>query len=411
VGEEHRRASYWIDLLKQRDNIDVDEVVLDPQNVAALNASYQVKRPGFAGQSNLLRPVDVAILGTQIHERFSWMQGKLDSGEYVCDACDGALDIPAKLDLASRFRIALDEVPLHCAATTANYLDPKATRPGVDRNLCSSAHPQELVEVLGPWPGGMQLARTATGWGFLEAGAALSPVIDKALAEHLSSGERGTLTAEHVVAGKEESVILPLHTTVAYANATRTRALVATKTGVGEFALQANGHEPLARPLTRRRMITQALSYLGSPYGLGGQDGGIDCSRLLLDVAGSFGIKLPRFSGWQALAGSYSFDVKDTGEEAKLALIDKVSRSGIVVLYVPSHIMFYLGRDAAGTPMAVHALSEYARPCANGEETAVLVGQVMVGSLELGRGTSKTSLLERIERITVFGPTRESPFR
>ncbi|MCA9604576.1 MAG: hypothetical protein KC619_03215, partial [Myxococcales bacterium] len=71
------------------------------------------------------------------------------------------------------------------------------------------------------------------------------------------------------------------------------------------------------------------------------------------------------------------------------------------------HIMLYLGRDAAGTPMAIHSFSEYLEPCAaeggEGEETLRRVDRVTVSDLTLGRDTSRRSFLERLERIVVLG--------
>ena len=52
--------------------------------------------------------------------------------------------------------------------------------------------------------------------------------------------------------------------------------------------------------------------------------------------------------------------------------------------------MLYLGRDEAGTPMAIHAFSEYVEPCeADGasedDETLRRVDLVTVSDLSLGR--------------------------
>jgi hypothetical protein len=67
--------------------------------------------------------------------------------------------------------------------------------------------------------------------------------------------------------------------------------------------------------------------------------------------------------------------------------------------------MIYLGTNEAGAPMVIHALAEYARPCAGGGETIVDVGRVVVSDLSLGRGSSRRSLLERLTTLSVFGPS------
>src|SRR5262249_7547864 len=65
--------------------------------------------------------------------------------------------------------------------------------------------------------------------------------------------------------------------------------------------------------------------------------------------------------------------------------------------------MLYLGRNAHGTPMALHAIAEYAQPCPGGGETIYQIDKITVSTLDLGRASSRTSLLERIARITVIG--------
>ena len=42
--------------------------------------------------------------------------------------------------------------------------------------------------------------------------------------------------------------------------------------------------KPQLRPLTRRALFTEAFAALDKPYGLGGTEGGLDCSGLLLDL-------------------------------------------------------------------------------------------------------------------------------
>ena len=66
------------------------------------------------------------------------------------------------------------------------------------------------------------------------------------------------------------------------------------------------------------------------------------------------------------------------------------------------HVMRYLGNDE-GRAGAISAMSEYGRPCGDGEQTG-RVDRVTVSDLELGRGTSRRSFLERLVRLAVFGP-------
>jgi hypothetical protein len=72
--------------------------------------------------------------------------------------------------------------------------------------------------------------------------------------------------------------------------------------------------------------------------------------------------------------------------------------------------MLLLGEDR-GRPYGVSAISSYLRPCGRpgssprpgrAGEVVVALDRVAVTDLELGRGTSKTSLLERLTRLAVY---------
>lgn len=401
VSVEHRDSRYWFQVLEKRH--DLDQVLLTASELQTLNTSIRVPRPGYFPQQDLLEAVDTGAFLEKVQGRFDWMQKKLDAGEYKHDQGAKAFHTPENPGFAPEFRIALEEVPLFCAATTAGFYDSDATSKRINRNRCSNAHPQELIQILAPWSGGMKLARTATSWGFVTDDVSLSPVVDRSTATQFTRGPFGIVQDDLQGKGAAGTVTLARHTRLPYAGTKQLPALIASTEGTEEIELSSDELVAVARPLTRRAIITEALSYLGTPYGFGGLDGGIDCSRLLLDLFASFGVELPRFSGWQAKAGSFSYDVAGIGDEVKQSIIDQADLSGVVILQLPGHIMLYLGRDAEGEPMAVHALSYYLDPCEQGLDTTRVVGKVQIGGLELGRGTRKSALLERITRVTVIG--------
>nr|WP_276600857.1 MULTISPECIES: NlpC/P60 family protein [unclassified Nannocystis] len=171
------------------------------------------------------------------------------------------------------------------------------------------------------------------------------------------------------------------------------------------------------RPLTRRAVLTEAFSFLHRPYGWGDYAGGRDCSRFLMDMFGGLGLVLPRHTSDQALAGAVEDLAPDLPEAERLRRIDAAHRRGVVLLHFPGHIMLYLGRDDAGTAMAIHSFAEYLVPCAGrpdgapaGErETLLKVDGVHVSDLELGRGTSRGAFIQRISKITVLVPPAPEP--
>jgi len=173
--------------------------------------------------------------------------------------------------------------------------------------------------------------------------------------------------------------------------------------GLGPAWIPAGSGAPGYLPLTRETVFRLAFSLLHSPYGWGGAGDGRDCSAFLMDLFAVCGLALPRNSAQQAEAGSEQVDLAAQPLGGRVAAIEAASRRGLVLLYLPGHIMLYLGRDGDDL-YALHQLSGYLVPCPGGGETKVRVNRVAVTPLTLGRGTSQGSLLERLTRLTVLGP-------
>jgi hypothetical protein len=161
-------------------------------------------------------------------------------------------------------------------------------------------------------------------------------------------------------------------------------------------------------PLTRENLLRRAFALLNTPYGWGGLGGGRDCSRLMMDLFGAFGVLLPRNSWNQSLAGLRRVAVGSLSERAKIETIEAAAREAIVLLYLPGHIMLYLGRDGDHL-YAFHLFSGYLVPCEGGGETMTRVNRAVVTSLELGRGSSRSSFIERIRRLILFEPEPVMP--
>ncbi len=428
VTPDERTLDYW--LAHSGKDAELDEVLLDGDDIRRLNASYAVPRDDFYPQHDLLAPVDAATVAKKAAGRIGFIRKKLESGEYV--GGDGKPvtlpdwgELPAS-EVAPELRVALAPVELHCVPVETDMHVPSPTNgqvdPRIDHNACSALHEQEPLQVLAHWPGDMLMVQTRYGFGWARADAKLSPPIparDAAAFVHgpFASVIGGALElTAHGDAGAATSVPegarLPI---VSAGRATHRkhqaeaplRLRYATADGFAVAEAPADRARPVNRPFTRRAVLTEAFRYLGSPYGFGGAGAGIDCSRFLLDVFESFGIEIPRHSGWQSKAGSFSIDFNGVPDEDRLLLLDEAQKRGIVLLQLPGHIMLYLGRNDAGEPMAIHALGEYQKVCDQPDpvnsETTMQVNQLQVSTLDLGRGTSKTALLQRITRVTVFG--------
>jgi len=158
--------------------------------------------------------------------------------------------------------------------------------------------------------------------------------------------------------------------------------------------------------LTREALLTRAFAQLNAPYGWGGVGGSRDCSRMMMDLFNAFGVLLPRNTWHQSLAGTRRVEVSELSERAKINAIEQAAGGAIVLLYMKGHIMLYLGRDEDHL-FAFHLFSGYLVPCEGGGETMNRVNRAVVTALELGRGSSRRSFLERISQLILFEPTNK----
>ena len=442
---EHESLGYW--LARTAEFADLDRPVLGAAEVRALNGASQRSRAlGFAARADLRAPIDVVALASGLQARVGFLRERFSGGKLV--QLDGS-PVPAELqaryaveitptELAAdmrapllapgtgaqgrsgppepELRVALDLIPIHCGPQIEPYYTPSLD-PDFDRNLCSMARAQEVVQVLRPWGDELLLARTSYVVGWIDGrSAALSPPLTPAEVQAFLDGP-------HRRVGRDLSLplegggsqALPFASLVPEAPGGPGRVLVATAEGVRTGLAEGPAFAEVPRPLTRRAVLTEAFAYLGQAYGWGDRAGGRDCSRYLMDLFAGLGVTLPRHTSDQALAGSYVVEVPaELPEPARQALLDEHNRRGIVLLHFPGHIMLYLGRDDGGAPMAIHSFAEFLVPCAGraegapaGErETLLKVDGVHVSDLELGRGTSRTAFIQRITKVTVLGPAR-----
>jgi len=122
-----------------------------------------------------------------------------------------------------------------------------------------------------------------------------------------------------------------------------------------------------------------------------------------MDVFASFGVALPRYSSLQARAGNMVVDLTKAKSSAeRLSLMDEAHARGIVLLHFPGHIMLYLG-ELGGAPFAISAISEFVTPCQGAGDQVSRLDKIVVSGLEIGRGAERSSYIERLSRLAVFG--------
>jgi hypothetical protein len=404
---EHMELAYW---LERYPSAALDEPLLSPEDIQAYDVAVGRSGDALYSQRDLLRPLDTARFAREVEERLEYMRVRLHDGRYVpgtrkpLSPTELASFDAALPKLQSELRVSLAITPIRCGPFPSALHEQKpgaALATTYDRNACSSAREQEVIQILAPWPGGMTLVRTRFALGWIDAAAALSPVIPAAREEAFVRGPRvRAASGVELSDGSGGRAVLPKHATLPLLE--RGRAVLARERGFAE--VEPGRLQPTRRPLTRRGVLTTAFQFLDSPYGFGDADGGRDCSRLLMDLFESFDLALPRHSAWQAQAGTFTLDLAGLAAADKLRSIERAAESSIVLLALPGHIMLYLGKDKAGVPMVLHALGEYARPCPDGRgESVVELARTVVTDLQVGAGSSRGALIDRMTALAAFG--------
>ncbi|WP_146155359.1 NlpC/P60 family protein [Enhygromyxa salina] len=407
VRPEHEDPNFWL-----ADTPDADLDLLDADERSYL-AARVAELPG--GWRDPLGEAggDPELIERELDERLEWLRGRVSAGKYV-ETAPGALErAAARVESAApiegpALRFVVDETSLWCVPTTEGlFSDPVDL--DFDRNRCASLHPGELVRTLRRTPDGAWTyvdAGHSVGWVDQSTAPTLGPALDPAAAgERLGIDDTTprlwlTEDIEELRAGSNFPLLGE--------DDERRTILVPGLAGPHERELPGTAPASAAAlTFTRRAVFEQAFALLEQPYGWGGREGRRDCSRYLHDLFAQFGLRLPRNSAVQAQLGTRSVDLSELDEPAKREAIRAAAREGVVLLYMPGHIMLYLGHDG-DHDYGISSLSEYLVPCPGGPDTVHRLDKVAVTTLELGRGSERRAFIERITRMAVFGPTPDS---
>jgi cell wall-associated NlpC family hydrolase len=408
VRDELRDPQFWLDRIGDA----ADEVLLDAAGLTRVNA--RVVEVDGAYRDVLSDEVgDQTRVAKELEDRGTWLRKRLDAGKYVEGregAFAAAIGIVESATVIDEVHAIAAESQLYCAPTRDGIFSP-TTRPDgstthdadFDRNLCSSLHPGELVRVF---------RRSADGtWWHAHAGHSVgwlhepmwTPALPPAQARAFRDATPRLRSSGGDVLLGPITLRLGASLPVVDEGETQCRVQVPRTTGLEEISVARSEVVRTDVPaFTRRAVFELALGRLDEPYGWGGRAGGRDCSRFLYDVFAQFGIALARHSAVQAQLGSESIELGGLDEATKRARIRDATRRGIVLLYMPGHIMLYLGEDG-DHDYAVSSLSEFLVPCPGGADTIYRLDRVAVTNLEVGRGSERTAFIERIDRIAVFG--------
>lgn len=398
---------------------DLDAELLDSVEIEALNRRNSsvigAWRDPLVDRAPTIEEVD-----GELERRLSHMELKLASGQYVLgpEPTGDHLPAPGEIERTRRrvegsmpvdvVQAIVEPIDLRCIPLDGGIYRGRIDR-AFDRNQCSRLHPGALARVLRVAADGWVYVRVGHGVGWLRH-PELSPPMTAREARELVTGPQLTVLDDLVPATTVhgEVIFLRLGAELPLIADDRDdsagfQVLVPTARGWSDaFVTRSEAVVRGRLPLTRRNVLELAFARLDDPYGWGGIGGFRDCSRLLLDVVSTFGLRLGRNSSVQGVAGHVTVDVSGMSDDDKRAAIRAAADRGIVFLYMRGHIMLYLG-ELDGRDYALSAISEYLMPCPGGGHRTVRIDRVDVTDLERGRGTERTSFIERITTLAIFG--------
>jgi hypothetical protein len=153
-------------------------------------------------------------------------------------------------------------------------------------------------------------------------------------------------------------------------------------------------------PFTPKNVAMVAKEFYGEPYGWGGGYGCRDCSATTRDFMGVFGIFLHRNSSKQAKDGK-NITIRGLNKAEKKRKIIQNAQPFRSLLYVPGHIVLYLGAYK-GEPVIMHTYWGIRKK----DRTKIITGRTIITSTEPGKERrdvrEKSKLINTLSTIVNF---------
>lgn len=175
-------------------------------------------------------------------------------------------------------------------------------------------------------------------------------------------------------------------------------------TGSQPVAVPPGAVERFPLPLTAANVAKLGNEMMGEPYGWGGVDYLRDCSSMMRDLFGPFGLWLPRNSSRQIQAGMVT-DLSGLAPADRERMLKDMGQPFVTLVGMPGHIMLYVGQYD-GRAAVFHDIWGTRTILSEGGQGRLVIGKVVVSSLEPGvehREVDKTgTLLNRVNKMTVI---------
>ncbi len=157
-------------------------------------------------------------------------------------------------------------------------------------------------------------------------------------------------------------------------------------------------------PFTQERVATLSTRFMGQPYSWGDRFSGRDCSGTMRDLFAPFGIWLPRNSGTQSEVGTVVALQSLSPAQRRTQLLASAIPF-VTLIHLPGHIMLYVGEYQDKIAL-LHTLWSVRHHSLTGKESRILVGRVVITSLEPGSELDSwfsgvDSLLQRLDQFNI----------
>ncbi|WP_296823474.1 SH3 domain-containing C40 family peptidase [Sulfurovum sp.] len=153
-------------------------------------------------------------------------------------------------------------------------------------------------------------------------------------------------------------------------------------------------------PFTPENVAMLAKEFYGEPYGWGGSYECRDCSATTRDFLGAFGIFLRRNSSKQAKDGR-TIKIKGLPKTVKKRTIIEKAQPFRSLLYVPGHIVLYLG-EYKGEPVVMHTYWGIRK----NDGTKLITGRTIITTTEPGKERAdvkeRSKLINTLKTIVNF---------
>ena len=175
---------------------------------------------------------------------------------------------------------------------------------------------------------------------------------------------------------------------------------ILTQFGGRRYFVSAEDARLWPAPLDEQNSKIVAASLLGQKYGWGGYKFLRDCSLMTKDFLANFGLWLPRNSKAQSGRGE-RFSLAGMSADEKLSFIGKNGVAYKTLLYMPGHVMLYVGR-VDGEPAVLHDIWGL-RTMDGGR---AIIGRTAITSLTIGSDRADIAedrlLISRISAMSVL---------